>query len=116
MILEEDAALFLHRGVEGGFKIRGVSNSTSPDLLSARFVDTWFKRLREQEAECATCPWQQICQGYFKWPDSTYDCGGVKGLFSAMDAVANEMGRELACRDRTGLEEAAGSFGSMATS
>jgi len=109
MILEEDPALFLHRTVEGGFKLRGVSSSTSPDLLSATFVDTWFKRLLEQNAECMTCPWHQICQGYFKWPYPTYDCKGVKQLFSAIEAVANEMGRELACRDRMGLEKDVGS-------
>jgi hypothetical protein len=134
MILEEDPALFLHREVDGGFKLRGISRSPSPGILdptapvglaseaapknlsSATFVETWFRRLLEQNAECVTCPWQQICQGYFKWPDPAYDCGGVKGLFSAIETVANEMGRELACRDRTGLEEDAGSFGSMATS
>jgi hypothetical protein len=115
MILEEDPALFLHRTVEGGFKIRGVSSSTSPDLFSATFLDTWFKRLLEQGAECMTCPWQQICRGYFKWPYPTYDCKGVKRLFSAIEAVANEMGRELACRDRTSLEEDVGNFGSIAT-
>jgi hypothetical protein len=115
MILEEDPALFLHRTGEGGFKIRGVSSSTSPDLFSATFVETWLKGLLEQDAECTTCPWQQICQGYFKWPDPTYDCGGVKQLFSAIEAVANEMGRELACRDRTGLEEEVGKLGAIAT-
>jgi hypothetical protein len=115
MILEEDPALFLHRTGEGGFKIRGVSSSTSPDLFSATFVDTWFKGLLEQDAECMTCPWQEICQGYFKWPYPNYDCGGVKQLFSAIEAVANEMGRELACRDHTGLEEDVGKLGAIAT-
>ena len=116
MILEEDPALFLHRGIEDGFKIRGISSSPSPDLCSTTFVDTWFKRLLEQNAECATCPWQQICQGYFKWPDPTYDCRGVKRLFSAVEAVANEMGRELASRDHTGPEKELGKLGSIATS
>jgi hypothetical protein len=116
MILEEDPALFLHRGVEGSSKIRGISSSTSPDLFSATFVDTWFKRLLEQNAECMTCPWQQICQGYFKWPDPAYDCRGVKQLFSAIEAVANEMGRELACRDRTDPEAELGKLESMADS
>jgi hypothetical protein len=116
MILEEDPALFLHREVEGGFKIRGVSSSTSIDLLSGTFVDTWFKHLLQQDAECTTCPWQQICQGYFKWPDPAYDCRGVKQLFSAIEAVANEMGRELACRDRTDPEAELGKLESMADS
>jgi hypothetical protein len=116
MILEEDPAFFLQRGVDGGFKIRGVSSSPSPDLLSATFVDTGFKRLVEQNAECATCPWQQICQGYFKWPDPAYDCEGIKRLFSAIEAVANEMGRELAGRDHTAPEKEVGKLASIATS
>jgi hypothetical protein len=116
IILEEDPALFLHRGVEGGFKIRGIPHPPSPDLLSATFVDTWFKRLLNQDAECTTCPWQQICQGYFKWPDPAYDCRGVKQLFSAIEAVANEMGRELACRDHACPEKEAGTLGSIGTS
>jgi hypothetical protein len=118
MILEEDPALFLHREVDSGFKLRGISRSPSSvildptalvgigseaapkNLFSTTFVDTWFKRLLEQNAECVTCPWQQVCQGYFKWPDPAYDCGGVKQLFSAIKAAADEMGRELARRDR----------------
>jgi hypothetical protein len=115
MILEEDPDLFLQRGVDGGYKIRGVSSSPSPDLLSATFADTWFKRLVEQNAECATCPWQQICQGYFKWPDPAYDCEGVKRLFSAIEAVANEMGRELAGRDHTAPEKEVEKLASIAT-
>jgi hypothetical protein len=133
MILEEDPALFLHGTDGGGFKIRGVSSSTSPGILdptalvdlaseaapknlfSATFVDTWIKRLLEQDAECTTCPWQQICQGYFKWPDPAYDCEGVKRLFSAIETVADEMGRELDCRDRTSLEETVEKLGSTIT-
>jgi hypothetical protein len=114
MILEEDPALFLHRAAGGGSKIRGVFSSASPDLFSATFVDTWFKRLLEQNAECVTCPWQQICQGYFKWPYPTYDCSGVKQLFSAVEAVANEMGCELACRDHIVPKEGLEQFGSIA--
>ncbi|HEY4815568.1 MAG TPA: hypothetical protein VIH58_12855 [Chthoniobacterales bacterium] len=134
MILEEDPALFLHREVDGGFNVRGVSSSPSPSILdptvlaglaseaapknlfSATFVDTWFKRLLGQDAECATCPWQQICQGYFKWPDPAYDCEGVKQLFSAIELVANEMGSELAGRDHIGPENELGKLGSIATS
>jgi hypothetical protein len=115
MILEEDPALFLHGTDGGGFKIRGVSSSTSPDLLSEAFVGAWFKRLLEQDTECTTCPWQQICQGFFKWPDPTYECEGVKQLFSAIEAVANEMGRELARRDSTDLAEDVSKLGPIAT-
>jgi len=100
MILEEDPALFLHRGVDGGVNLPAGFTSPLSDHSSTTFVETWFRRLLEQNAECVTCPWQQICQGYFKWPDPAYDCGGVKRLFSAIKAAADEMGLELARRDR----------------
>jgi hypothetical protein len=123
MILEEDPVFYQDRGVEGSFKVRGVSSSPSPSILdptalvglaseaapknlfSKTFVEGWLKRLLGQDAECATCPWQQICQGYFKWPDPAYDCEGVKRLFSAIEAVAKEMGRELAGRDFADSDE-----------
>jgi hypothetical protein len=115
MILEEDPALFLHRGVDDGFKLPGGFSSPSSDLSSTAFVGTWFRRLLEQNAECVTCPWQQICQGYFKWPDPVYDCGGVKRLFSAIKAAADEMGLELARRDRADQGEELAKVGPVAS-
>ena len=44
------------------------------------FVEKHLARLVEQGAECATCRWQKVCAGYFKWPDPAYDCAGVKQL------------------------------------
>src|SRR5205085_2014884 len=59
------------------------------------FVQRHFRHLVEQGAECATCPWQNSCAGYFKWPDPAYSCGGVKRLFSRLQAAADEIAREL---------------------
>jgi hypothetical protein len=115
LILEEDPAVFLHRRIDGGSKLPRVSASSSSDLSPATFVETWLKRLLERNAECVTCPWQQICQGYFKWPDPAYDCSGVKQLFSAIETAADEMGRELARRDRADAEDDLGTLGSMAS-
>jgi sulfatase maturation enzyme AslB (radical SAM superfamily) len=53
----------------------------------------------ERRAECATCPWLQVCRGYFKWPDPGYSCRGVKQLFSIIEAAASEIGRELDARE-----------------
>jgi len=116
MILEEDPALFLHRGVDDGFKLPGGFTSPSSDLSSTTFVENWFRRLLEQNAECVTCPWQQICQGYFKWPDPAYDCGGVKQLFSTIETAAHEMTRELVDRDFADPEEEPRKLGSIASS
>jgi hypothetical protein len=60
------------------------------------FVPLHLKRLIDEGAECAACPWQPLCQGYFKWPDPSYSCHGVKKLFSTLRAAADEIGRDLA--------------------
>jgi hypothetical protein len=60
------------------------------------FVASHLKRLIDEGAECAACPWQPLCQGYFKWPDPSYSCQGVKKLFSTLRAAADEIERDLA--------------------
>ncbi len=52
-------------------------------------------------AECAACRWQPVCAGYFKRPDPTYACAGVKQLFATLEAAAEEIGRDLASREIT---------------
>ena len=113
-ILEEDPALFPHRGVDGSPKLPRVSGSPSLEISLPTFVVTRFKQLVEQNTECTACPWQQICQGYFKWPDPAYDCRGIKQLFSIIKAAADEMGQELARRGHADPEEQLG-VGSMAS-
>src|SRR5262249_52543770 len=75
------------------------------------FVENHLKRLVEQGAECATCPWQKPCAGYFKWPDPTYSCEGVKRLFFTVREAADEIGRDLASRAdaKTGVPTLTGS-------
>lgn len=65
-------------------------------LQPADFVDTHFLRLLAEGGECAGCRWQPVCRGYFKHPDPSYDCAGVKRLFGTLEAAAAEMTRELA--------------------
>jgi len=115
-ILEEDPAIFLQQDPDGHSKLPRVSGSASLEISLPTFVATRFKRLVEQNTECTTCPWQRICQGYFKWPDPAYDCQGVKQLFSIIKAAADEMTQELACRDQAEQEEQLGEFGSKASS
>src|SRR5262249_57233218 len=47
-------------------------------------------------SECATCPWQRPCSGYFKWPDPAYSCEGVKQLFFNIQTAANEIRQDVA--------------------
>jgi hypothetical protein len=115
-ILEEDPAIFLRQDPDGRSKLPRVSGSPPQEIPLPTFVATRFKKLVEQNTECTTCPWRQICQGYFKWPDPAYDCRGIKQLFSIIKAAADEIGQELARRDRVHPEEQLGEFGSVVSS
>ena len=115
-ILEEDPAMFLHQDPGGRSKLPRASGSLPPEVPVPAFVATRFKQLVEQNSECTTCPWQQICQGYFKWPDPTYDCRGIKQLFSIIKTAADEMKQELARGDHAHPEEELEVFGSKASS
>ncbi len=59
-------------------------------------VATYLAQIVASGGECATCPWQAVCAGYFKYPDATYDCAGVKQSFTALEAAADEIKRDLA--------------------
>ena len=97
-ILEQDPAIFLHQGPDGRPKIPKLSEYLASEKSVTTFVESRFKNLVEENAECATCPWQRVCEGYFKWPDAAYSCSGVKQLFSSIATAADEMERELATR------------------
>jgi hypothetical protein len=114
-ILEEDPAIFLRQEPDGRAKLPRVLGSLPPGVSLSAFVATRFKQLVEQNTECTTCPWQQTCQGYFKWPDPTYDCRGIKQLFCIIKTAAEEMRQELAYRDQADPEEPVGQFGSKAS-
>jgi len=96
MILEEDPAAFLRYDREGRPKLPRSGGFGSTEIFAEAFVENRLKSLLEQGAECASCPWQQVCRGYFKWPDPAYSCAGVKRLFSLIDAAADEMKQDLA--------------------
>jgi hypothetical protein len=99
-ILEEDPAIFRRPDPGDRPNFPDLSEFRWREKSATTFVESRFKSLVEADAECATCPWQRICEGYFKWPDAEYVCSGVKQLFSTIQAAANEMGLELARRDQ----------------
>ncbi len=83
-ILEQDPATFVQL------------DTTGQPREPRDFVATHLRGLIERQAECATCRWQAVCAGYFKWPDAAYSCAGVKDLFAHLYAAAEEIGRDLA--------------------
>ena len=95
MILEEDPATFLEYDDNGEVRLPRSGSPGSVEISPAEFVENHLKDLVEQGAECATCPWQQSCRGYFKWPDPTYSCAGIKEFFSTIQAAADQIRRDL---------------------
>ena len=48
------------------------------------------------ELECHGCDFFSRCGGYFKSPDKTYRCDGVKRVFQTLASAAEEMKKDLA--------------------
>jgi hypothetical protein len=95
MILEEDPGAYQRYDDEGRPLLPRLSGFDAAEVFSESFVENRLRTLLDQGAECANCPWQQVCRGYFKWPDPAYSCRGVKRLFSRIDAAADEIKRDL---------------------
>jgi hypothetical protein len=97
-IVEEDPAIFRHYHSNGQ---PGLPCATRPfsKESSHDFVKSHLARLISKGAECTICPWQPLCQGYFKLPDPSYSCHGVKQLFATLRAAADEIEQDLAARE-----------------
>ncbi|HEY5813128.1 MAG TPA: hypothetical protein VIT23_10820 [Terrimicrobiaceae bacterium] len=85
-INEQDPAVFRHHDVAA------KRDSGRPE----DFVSKHLARLLDDGAECVTCRWQPLCQGYFKWPEASYSCYGVRKLLDTLRAAADEMEQDLA--------------------
>ena len=96
MILEEDPDAFHHYGADRQPMVPRTGDSGRSEIASAGFVENHLSSLIAQGAECATCPWQHPCRGYFKWPDPAYSCEGVKQLFFSIRTAGNEIRRDVA--------------------
>jgi len=85
--LEQDPATYSHRDPDG------------KPLRPVDFVESHLAALIESAAECESCRWQSACAGYFKSPDPSYDCAGVKQLLATIEEAANEIGSEIASQE-----------------
>ena len=79
---------------------RRVADDGGPDPQAPphddRFVAAHLAQLVADGAECARCRFRELCAGYFKWPDSSYDCAPVVALLGQVDEAANALERDLA--------------------
>ena len=93
-ILEEDPDAFRHYDADRKARAPRTTDSDQSEITG--FVENHLSRLIAQGAECAACPWQRPCRGYFKWRDPTYSCEGVKQLFFSIQTAANAIRQDLA--------------------
>lgn len=96
MILEQDPDAFHHYDANGEARLPRTGDSGPVAIAPAGFVEAHLNNLVAQGGECATCPWQQQCRGYFKWPNPAYSCEGIKRLFSSIQTAGNEIRRDMA--------------------
>lgn len=59
------------------------------------FVDRYSAELLYEKRECHECEFFSHCGGYFKWPDKSYSCVGVKKLFSTLRSAAEELKQDV---------------------
>lgn len=68
------------------------------ERMSFRFGDTNATNAvgSTAELECDSCEFFGKCGGYFKWPESSYDCAGVRSIFRTIETEAAELRRNVA--------------------
>ena len=88
-VLERDPDLFPQIRSSGS-----PADPTRPPQTPG-FVAAHLAQLTADGHECAECPFQQWCLGYFKWPVPGYDCAGIKRFLSGMVEVAGQLRADL---------------------
>jgi hypothetical protein len=95
-ILEHDPDTIRQYNADSQTSLPTTGDPGEGEFPPSGFVEQHLKRLIAQGAECAACPWQGLCRGYFKWPDPGYSCEGIKRLFSVIEAAGTEIRLEAA--------------------
>jgi hypothetical protein len=100
-VAEEDPAMLRYITEDGEETIskRFSGEKLQSDLSD--FVTRFGAELMAEKAECHDCEFFNRCGGYFKWPDKTYSCDGVKKLFRALQSAAAEVQQDLASMELT---------------
>jgi hypothetical protein len=96
VILEHDPDTIRRYNAGGQTDFPAPDDPNEREFPPSGFVEKHLKSLIAQGAECAACPWQRPCRGYFKWPDPSYSCEGIKGLFSTIETAGTEIRRDMA--------------------
>lgn len=93
-IQEEDPASVRYITDDGHEVVaRRPFTSNNESLDSFRFKLT--ERVLNEGEECATCEFFPECAGYFKWPDRSFSCNGIKRVLHKLQQAAKELEDDL---------------------
>lgn len=96
VILEHDPDIIRRYNADRQADLPTTDDPKECEFAPSGFVEKHLKSLIAQGAECAACPWQKPCRGYFKWPDPDYSCEGIKGLFASIEKAGTDIRRDMA--------------------
>jgi hypothetical protein len=84
LIMEEYPEFFRYVTDEG----KMVLSRRLPDIDASGLMEDFFDNLELQllaeRGECSRCAFFTNCAGYFKLPDQTFKCNGVKRIFESL--------------------------------
>src|SRR5262245_16325600 len=100
-VAEEDPAILRYITDDGGETIAKRFGGERLDQDLGDFVPRYGQQLRSERGECYDCEFFNRCGGYFKWPDKSYKCDGVKKLFQTLQSAAAEIRQDLATIELT---------------
>jgi hypothetical protein len=94
-LLEDDPAYVRYVTEDGAERVarRMVRASVGRELGS--FVTDLQSELLAEQGECCGCEFFENCGGYFKWPDKSFKCDGVKSVFRTLKDAADELRHDL---------------------
>jgi len=94
-INEEDPAQVRYVTDDGEETISRRFAGRVPAVELHNFVYHFGEQLLVEKGECFACDFYSRCHGFFKWPNKSYSCKGVKSLFMTMQSAAADLQTDL---------------------
>lgn len=94
-IQEEDPAVYRYVTDDGREVLAGRLSSIDLPVDNPELARILKSQLVDGSGECASCDFLKNCAGYFKFPDRTYQCDGVKRLMRVLMNAASELMADL---------------------
>ncbi len=95
LVQEEDPELFRFVTDDGVETLSPRFAGIEPDQIGSMSGKDGNVSSRNGAIECDTCEYMEVCGGYFKWPDKSYSCNGIKSIFATINSAANDLNKDL---------------------